>query len=83
MASVVYAVDTVNIMMPDGQMVLIRRDQPFAADDPVVAFKPQLFSEDSEFHLQRAPRSFGADGLPVDERATAVPGERRARVPRS
>lgn len=70
----VYAVDTAQIMMPDGSMVLIREGQPWSPNDPVVRFKPMLFSAEAE---KPAPTSIGADGQPVVEQATAAPGEKR------
>lgn len=75
--SVVYAVDTANIMMPNGQMVLIRRGEPRSSEEEVVRFKPFLFSTDAELYSDRPPTSVGVDGMPV-EAATANPGERRS-----
>lgn len=69
----VYAVDTVNIMMPDESMVLIHKGEPWSTDSPVVRFKPQLFTTEAE---RPAPTSIGPDGMPV-EQATAAPGEKR------
>ena len=71
--SMVYAVDTVQIMMPDESMVLIRKGEPWSTDSPVVQFKPMLFSDQAD---RPAPTSIGPDGLPV-EQATAAPGEKR------
>lgn len=75
--AVVYAVDTVNIMMPEGNMVLIQRGQPHSSDSPVVRFKPELFSDNAELWSRPAPTSIGADGQPLVEQMTANPGERR------
>lgn len=73
---VVYAVDTANVMMPNGQMELVHRGEPKPSSHPLVLFKPELFSTDAGFYLRGEPTAYGADGLPV-ESATAAPGERR------
>jgi hypothetical protein len=69
----VYAVDSAQIAMPDGSLALIRKGEPRRADDPLVRFKPMLFTDEPERPL---PTSIGPDGSPV-EAATAVPGEKR------
>jgi len=74
MSDVVYAIDTVNVMMPDGRMVLIHKGDAHSPAEEIVRFKPVLFSDD---RLQGSPDAFGADGLAV-EQATANPGERRS-----
>jgi hypothetical protein len=68
---VVYAKQTASVMMPEGYPMLVPLGTHWAASDPVVQARPDLFSDDPRFGLFRP--------APEDEveTATSTPGERR------
>ena len=73
---VVYAATTAQVMLPNGAMVLIQEGEARPTSDPVVQYRPELFSNDAERWTKPLPTSIGPDGSPV-EQATAAPGEKR------
>lgn len=77
---VVYAKVSASVTF-DGSQMPIRKGTHWAADDPVVAQNPGLFSNDARYGMlyTREPEGYDApiDESPV-EQATAAPGEKRA-----
>jgi len=72
---VVFATETVSVMMPGGYPALVQKGSHWRADDPLVLSHPDLFSEDPRYGMsysQPQPED------PPIEQMTADPGERRA-----
>lgn len=70
MSAIAYANATCSVRH-NGSVVRLAVGQPWAADDPFVAARPDLFSDEPEFVHRTA-----ATGVVV-EQATSAPGERR------
>lgn len=68
---VVFAVADCGTATSDGLEVTLREGDVWAADDPLVLLRPQLFSDDPPG--PRYPRRTA----PAVEQATRAPGERR------
>lgn len=77
---VVYAQATEKVLLRSGQVAQVRKGQHWAATDPVVQARPDLFTTDPRYGLvyTQAPPGHDAElnEIPV-ETASAVPGERR------
>ena len=69
---VVYAKQSVSVMMPEGYSVMVPLGTHWSADDPVVLANPDLFSDDPRHGVYGQPPA-----EPDAEQATAAPGERR------
>jgi hypothetical protein len=70
---VVYVLSTLACSTPEGLPIILTEGDTWAADDPVVRARPDLFTDDPSI-LRRSSRV---------ETATARPGEQRAvRIPR-
>lgn len=72
---VVYAVGSEVVRMPDGNSYPVQKGSHWPEDDPVVRFRPELFSDDARYGMLYSREPDGYDA-PV-EQATAAPGERR------
>lgn len=73
---VVYATGEAPIALPTGVTVHVARGQHWPKNDPVVLAAPGLFSEDPRYGILFSSVPEGYDA-PVEETATAAPGERR------
>jgi hypothetical protein len=69
MAGVVFAVATTYAT----DTILIREGEPWAADDPLVVGKPELFTSNPDRYVRRS----APPPVAVVESATAEPGELR------
>ncbi len=72
---VVYAMGTEFVDLPNGGRARVQKGSHWAADDPAVRTRPELFSADPRWGMQYTVEPDGYDE-PV-EAATANPGERR------
>jgi hypothetical protein len=73
---VVYASQSASVSLPNGGQIPVHKGTHWAADDPVVAQYPHLFSVDPRYGLQYTQEPTGWNDPPV-EQATAAPGEKR------
>lgn len=69
MQNLVFAAQTCTVATPDGRHVVLTRGEPWAADDPLVRSRPDLFTDRPE------PRR--TVPAPVED-MTAEPGSRRS-----
>lgn len=76
---VVYAMGTELVGLPTGQTVPVHKGTHWPASDPVVKYRPNLFSDDPRYGLLYTAPPPGYDGeLNEVEEATANPGEKRS-----
>lgn len=73
---VVYAVDTAQVPTVECGLVLVRKGEHWAANDPVVRAQPSLFTTDARYGMRYSAEPAGYNDPPV-EQATAAPGEKR------
>lgn len=72
--TIVYAISTTSTTDPNtGLIVRLNEGEPWAADDPFVAARPDLFAAFPDRLRRTVPAA------PKVEKATRVPGEKRAK----
>lgn len=76
MIRVKYAMGTDFVNLHGGGRVRVVKGSHWAADDPAVEARPELFSDDPRWGMQYTSEPDGYDA-PV-ETASAAPGERRS-----
>ena len=74
---VVYAKYRAVVTTPDGGQHLVDGGQHWAAGDPVVKARPDVFSTDPRYGVQWSGEPPAELADPPVEAATAAPGERR------
>jgi len=75
---VVFAIETVSLLLQTGESLLLRKGTHWPADDPLVREYPQWFADNPRYGLSWTGTPPPEMAEPPVEQVTAAPGEKRA-----